>query len=196
MSRSVVQFQKFARFNPAGSPLEDTELAARIRKITRQNPWRPRFADRDRIAIPGYPDLRALSRARLHIVERNIGMGWTTYFRLGNWRVLLPHGSAQQARTHAELERALARGEFFVAYLTNIPESLNINHGVLVYAHQNKQARGDSGDTGYCVYDPNHPDRPRRLEWSQRESCFSYQHDSDFVGGRVVVWQVYGGFLQ
>jgi hypothetical protein len=110
---------------------------------------------------------------------------------------VLPHGSAQQARTHADLERTLARGEFFVAYLTNFPESLNINHGVLVYAPHKISGRGNSSENfRYRVYDPNHPDGPRTLEWSQRDSCFLYQRDWDFVGGKVVVWRVFGGFLQ
>ena len=95
------------------------------------------------------------------------------------------------------MERALARGEYFVAYLTNIPKSLNINHGVLVYARQ-KRPEGETnpGKLRYSVYDPNHPDGPRTLQWSWGQSCFLYQRDTDFVGGPVVVWQVYGGFLQ
>ena len=192
MSRTVEQFRKFVRFDPSMAPLDDKQLAARIRQITRIPPWKGPFAARDRVVMPGYRDLRTLSRARAEIVQKNIGLGWPTYFRPGNWRILLPHGPAQQARTHLELERALAADGFFVAYLTNFPRSLNINHGVLVYACKK------SGPDGcqYAVYDPNHHDAPRTLAWSDRERCFLYQHDTDFVGGRVVVWQVYGRPLQ
>jgi hypothetical protein len=197
MSRGVMQFRKFVRFDPTLSPLDDRQLAARVRKVTSQRPWTAALSSQDRITIPGYPDLRALSRARAGIVQENIGLGWPTYFRPGNWRTFLPHGAAQQARTQVDLEAALARGEFFVAYLTNIPESLNINHGVLVYAKEkNSSRRNRAGKLRYRVYDPNHPDGPRTLEWSQRDSRFLYQRDWDFVGGRVVVWQVYGRFLQ
>ena len=197
MSRGAAQFRKFARFDPALSPLDDGQLAARIRKVTSQKPWAAPLAIQDRITIPGYPDLRALSRARAGVVQENIGLGWPTYFRPGNGRIFLPHGPAQQARTQAELERVLARGEFFVAYLTTFPENLSINHGVLVYAEERISGRGERAQKlRYCVYDPNHPDGPRILEWSQRDSCFLYQRDWDFVGGRVVVWQVYGRFLQ
>src|SRR2546421_11657025 len=197
MSRSLAQFRKFVRFEPALPPLDDKELAVRIRRITSRIPWAPPLPMQDRITIPGYPDLRSLSHDRPEVLQENIGLGWPTYFRPGNWRILLPHGPAQQAATHAELERTLARGEFFVAYLTNFPASLNINHGVLVYARQNIHDDGNRSDNfRYLVYDPNHPDGPRTLEWSQRDSCFLYQRDWDFVGGRVVVWQVYGRFLQ
>lgn len=196
MSRSIIQFRKFARFEPAAAPVDDRELGERVRKVTSQFPWLPAFAEQDRIVIPGYPDLRALSRERPEVLQGNIGLGWPTYFRLGNWRILWPHGRTQQARVHEDLERVLERGEFFVAYLTNFPRSLNINHGVLVYARQKSERGGAGGDFRYTVYDPNHPDGPRTLIWSERESRFVYQPDTDFVGGKVVVWQVYGKFLQ
>jgi hypothetical protein len=105
----------------------------------------------------------------------------------------MPHGPAQQARTHEILDRSLERGEFFVAYLTNISKSLNINHGVLVYSRLKSDSWDNkTGNVRYQVYDPNHADGPRILEWSPRDSSFLYQRDTDFVGGRVVVWQVYG----
>jgi hypothetical protein len=194
MSRTVVQFRKFVRFEPSQPPLANNELADRIRKITHIPPWTAPAAPKDRIVMPGYSDLRSLSRARTQIVQKNIGLGWPTYFRPGNWRIVLPHGAAQQARTDSELERALHAPEgFFVAYLTNFPRSLNINHGVLVYARKNKNP---GKNCCYAVYDPNHHDAPRTLEWSDRDGCFRYQRDTDFVGGKVIVWQVYGRPLQ
>lgn len=197
MSRGVVQFRKFARFDPAQAPLDDKELATRIRRITRRPPWAPPLAKQERVLIPGYANLRALSRARTGIVQENIGLGWTAYFRPGNWRILLPHGPVQQTRTHRELERALARGEFFIAYLTTFPENLSINHAVLIYAQGTGQAhRTSAGILRYSVYDPNHAEASRTLEWSGRDSCFLYQRDWDFIGGRVIVWQVYGRPLQ
>src|SRR5437868_11055722 len=194
MSRTVMQFRKFVRFDQAQPPLADKQLADRIRKITRVPPWTQPFAKTDRIVIPGYADFRSLSKARPEILQKNIGLGWPTYFRPGNWRILLPHGPSQQAKTHLEMDRALSAPEgFFVAYLTNFPRSLNINHGVLVYARKNENP---ADRCCYTVYDPNHHDAPRTLEWSERDGCFLYQHDTDFVGGKVIVWQVYGQPLQ
>lgn len=85
MSRTVVQFRKFVRFEPAARPLDDQELTARIRTITRIPPWRRAFARTERIVIPGYADLRSLSQAHEEILQGNIGLGWPTYFRPGNW---------------------------------------------------------------------------------------------------------------
>jgi len=194
MSRTVVQFRKFVRFEPAMAPLGDKELAERVRHITSIPPWTATFERDKRIIIPGYADLRSLSQARPEIMQENIGLGWPTYFRPGNWRIVLPHGPAQQAKTHNAMDRSLSAPEgFFVAYLTNFPQSLNINHAVLVYARKNKNP---ADGCCYTVYDPNHHDMPRTLEWSERDGCFRYQRDTDFVGGKVVVWQVYGQPLQ
>jgi hypothetical protein len=194
MSRTVVQFRKFVRFEPTAPALDDKELTERIRAITRIAPWTPAFAQGERIVIPGYGDLRSLSQGRGEILQKNIGLGWPTYFRPGNWRIVLPHGPVQQAKTHHEMDRALnASDGFFVAYLTNFPRSLNINHGVLVYARKNQNL---ADGCCYTVYDPNHHDAPRTLEWSERDGCFLYQRDTDFVGGKVIIWQVYGWPLQ
>jgi hypothetical protein len=196
MSRTVMQFRKFVRFDPAQRPLGDKGLADRIRKITRVPSWSPPLPEQERIVMPGYANLRSLSRARAEILQKNIGLGWPTYFRPGNWRIVLPHGSTQQAQTHEEMERRVVAGDgFFVAYLTNFPRSLNINHAVLVYAQRSKSGGNDGADR-YAVYDPNHHDAPRTLEWSDRERSFLYQRDTDFVGGPVIVWQVYGCPLQ
>jgi hypothetical protein len=195
MSRSVEQFRKFARFDPSQPPLGDAELAARIHQVTRWAAWDGSAAENERVVIPGYSDLRSLSRARGEIVRNNIGLGWPTYFRVGNWRIFLPHGPAQQAKTQVKLERALHEPEgYFVAYLTTTPENFEINHAVLVYAEKPRAPRSDT--TRYLVYDPNHADRPRILAWSPRDRSFLYERDTDFVGGHVTVWQVYGRPLQ
>ena len=192
MSRAVVQFRKFARFDPALPPLDDAALADRIRAITRRAPWRDELDESHRIVIPGVPDLRALSRTRARVVKENIGLGWPTYFRLGNWRVVLPKPRGQQARTKARLDLALTQGEYYVAYMTTMPDYLYTNHAVLVLGRQ-----GDDGENiGYTVYDPGFPDAPRTLYWSKRAGTFWYPPNTTFVGGSVYVWRVYGGPLQ
>ena len=86
----------------------------------------------------------------------------------------------------------MAGGELFIGYLCTFPR-LSINHAVLVYS---KKLEGSTGMDRYLVYDPNHPDGPRELTWSQRDHAFTFQKDWDFVGGFVRVYQVYGKPLQ
>jgi hypothetical protein len=103
------------------------------------------------------------------------------------------HNKNYQAKTHEELEQTLAHGEFFIAYLSDYP-ILHINHSVLVYKHD--QPRSADGTDHYIVYDPNHPDAPRHLEWLPQKREFSYEKDKEFVGGFTRVFHVYGKLLQ
>ena len=193
LCRTTMQFQKFARFDPHAAPLDDNALAARIRNVTRRAAWgKPLLADQ-RVVFPGYADLRAMSEARREVVRANIGLGWPTYFRLGNARMLFQHDSNYHKETHANLNAALARGELFAGFLTTYP-SFSINHAVLVY--KRKPASQNGGIDRYLVYDPNHPESPRELTWSSCDNAFAYQKDWDFVGGFVRVYQIYGKWLQ
>ncbi len=191
MCRSVEQFHKFARFDPALPPSDDAALAALVRRITGRAPWREALPPERRIVVPGYADLRALSKARPLVMQRNIGGGWwATYLRPGNYRMFSFwwNGPSQQARTRRTLEDVLARNDCFVAYLTSYP-SLSINHCVLLYGCGPDQT---DGTVRYRAYDPNHPDAPREMVYDTRLRQFSFQKDWDFVGGKVTVLQVYG----
>ncbi len=193
MTRTAMQFRKFARFDPHGAPLNDKELAARIRKVTRRATWHQALPENQRVIFPGYANLREMSKARTHVFQENIGSGFATYFRPGNFRMFFQHSQKYQEKMHANLEAALARGDLFIGYLSTYPK-LSINHAVLFYAR--KPGRTGSEIEHYLVYDPNHAQAPRELTWSPGERAFSYQRDIDFVGGFVRVYQVYGKWLQ
>ena len=193
MSRTAMQFKKFARFEPHSAALDDSALAARIRAVTRQPAWTEALPDNQRIVFPGYKDLKQMSKARREVVQLSIGHGWPSYFRISNARMMFQDGTGYQERTHAGLNAGLARGELFVAFLTTYPR-FSINHSVLIY--RLKSSSPNPGEDRYLVYDPNHPESPRDLTWSARDRAFSYQKDWDFIGGLVRVYQVYGKPLQ
>jgi len=193
MTRTVQQFYKFARFEPKAERLDDRELTKRIRNITRRPPWHDPLPAQNRIVIPGYRHLRELSQDKTALLQKNIGLGWVVYLRPGNVRMFYLHDKKYQVKTHEELERMLGRGEFFIAYLSDFP-ILHINHSVLVYKHS--RPRSWDGTDHYLVYDPNHPDGPRHLEWSPAKREFSFQKDREFAGGFTRVFQVYGKALQ
>jgi hypothetical protein len=193
MCRTAMQFEKFARFDPQSAPLDDTTLAARIRAVTHHAAWMEPLPKEQRIVFPGYKDLRDISKARRELVQKNIGHGWPSYFRLSNARMMFQDGPGYQGKTHSRLNAALARGELFVGFLTTYPR-LSINHSVLIY--KQKSFSPNPGVERYFVYDPNHPESPRELTWSPHTRSFSYQKDWDFIGGNVRVYQVYGKWLQ
>ena len=193
MTRSVAQFYKFARFEPNAPKADENELHKRIRAVTRKSPWHDPLPPEKRIVIPGYRNLREFSSANMRLMQQNIGVGWVVYLRVGNGRMFYLHGKGYQAKTHDELERTLARGDFFIAYLSDFP-ILHINHSVLVYKHD--RPRGADGTDYYLVYDPNHPDGPRHLKWLPAKREFDFQKDQEFAGGFTRVFQVYGKALQ
>jgi hypothetical protein len=193
MSRTVMQFKKFARFDPKAPALDDKALAERIRDVTHRPPWHDALPAEKRVIFPGYADLRAMSESRGRVLQKNIGLGWPTYLRVGNSRMFYLHSPKYQEQTQVNLEATLARGEFFVAYLSDFP-ILHINHSVLVYAHKPTRLKDESDH--YLVYDPNHPDGPRELKWSPAKRAFDFQKDQEFVGGFTRVFQVYGRPLQ
>jgi len=193
MTRTVEQFYKFACFEPTAPRVNDRELTKRIRDITRRQPWHYPLPAEKRVFIPGYTNLRELSQDRTDLMQRNIGLGWVVYLRLGNARMFYEHSKKYQEKTHDELEQTLARGEFFIAYLSDYP-IMHINHSVLVYKHDRPQSA--DGTDYYLVYDPNHADAPRHLTWLPAKREFSYEKDQEFVGGFARVFHVYGKFLQ
>ena len=193
MTRTVEQFYKFARFEPTAARVGERELQKRIRAVTRTQPWHDPLPPDKRIVFPGYHNLREMSQANTRLMQRNVGIGWVAYLRVGNFRMFYEHRKSYQEKTHDELERTLARGEFFVAYLSDYP-ILHINHSVLVYKHD--RPRSADGTDHYLVYDPNHPDTPRHLRWFPAKREFDFEKDREFVGGFTRVFQVYGKALQ
>ncbi len=193
MSRSAEQFRNFARFDPTQPPPDDETLAHLVRQVTGRGAWRDPLPPDKRIVIPGYADLRALTNARPLIVQKNIGLGWTAYIRVGNWR-MFPYffnSPTQQRHTQERVEDCLARNDLFIAYLTVYP-SLAINHAVVIYGRRPATPQdAAAGVIHYLVYDPNHPDAPRDMVYDTRKCEFSYQKDWDFVGGKVTVLQSY-----
>src|SRR5947209_4298806 len=131
MTRTVEQFYKFARFEPKALRVDDRELSKRIRNVTRRPPWHDPLPAEKRVVIPGYRNLRELSRDKTSLMQQNIGLGWVVYLRPGNVRMFYLHNKNYQVKTHEQLERALAGREFFGAYLSDFP-ILHINHSVLV----------------------------------------------------------------
>jgi hypothetical protein len=193
LSRTAIQFHKFARFDPHAPPLDDRALVQRIRMVTTRPAWRESLPEKERIVFPGYADLREMSKARGLLLQETVGHGWPTYWRLGNYRMLFVQSRRYQEQTHANLEAALARGELFAVYLTTLPQKFTLNHAVLVFA---KQKSDSSGRDNYLVYDSNHPEKPRHLWWSERDDAFGFEKDWDFVGGYARAYQIYGKPLQ
>lgn len=191
MARAVVQFRKFARFDPGQKRPDDAALARLIRDICAIPVWHPAAAPAERISIGGWPDLHSLSRDRLALVQEHIGLGWPTYFRPGNFGIVFPPGRTAQERTAGAIDALWEAGEPPILWLVNFP-SLSINHAVVVVGRRT----GAGGWVHYQVYDPNLPDEPQVLDYDADRRTFSYPPTFYFKGGAVDVRLAYRGHLQ
>lgn len=189
MSRATMQFWKFARFAPDQSKLTEKELAHRIRQITQIPVWK-NLKFKDRIMITGYANLHEASAAAPTAFQKNIGLGWPTYFRPGNFPIVFPPTSSQQEKLHHWLQESLALGYPTIVWLINFP-SLKINHAVVVYESLSKDTL-----TVYQVYDPNLTDHPQILQYDPAKKEFSYNKTFYFSGGKVKARPVYLSHFQ
>jgi hypothetical protein len=76
LARSLRQFFAFARFDPSAPRIGHDAYVERVRAVVARPPWESVPPPETRVVIPGYPDLRAFSRAR-KAVRRVSGLLWT-----------------------------------------------------------------------------------------------------------------------
>lgn len=190
LSRSVVQFWKFAKFDPHGKPLDDKALAARIRQVTGRSVWLPILAGRDRIVIPGYHDLHEASADRPDVFRENIGLGWPIYFRPGNFPIAVPVDRSTEARVNREIFHDLRENYPTIIWAYRFP-SLKLNHVLVIY-----KGTRDADGYHYLVVDPNYDDRTMHLDYDDKTRSFSYQPSYYFKGGYVNVRAIYRGLFQ
>lgn len=185
VSRAAVQFWKFARFEAALPPLEETVLARRIRQIASRPVWRTELPPDQRIVIPGYRNLREASAAHAGVFQAHMGLGWPIYFRVGNFPIILPMSGATKTTVNEMLVENLRQKQLTVLWLYNFPR-LDINHAVVVYAAEPVGPR-----YRYKVYDPNYTDEPKILEFDPVMRQFLFQPTFYYRGGSVTARPVY-----
>jgi hypothetical protein len=190
MSRSLVQFWKFARFDPKGKPLSADDLGKRIREVTKIPVWKKPLAAKDRIVIPGYHNLHEASAAMPNAFQENLGLGWPFYFRAGNMSITFWVSRAMEARLNGEIYHDLQMNTPTILWVYRFP-SLKMDHVVVVY-----QGTKDAAGYHYRVYDPNYRDRYSNFDFDPKTRTFSYQTVYFFKGGPVTVRSIYRGLLQ
>ena len=190
LSRSSVQFWKFARFDPNQPPLPPDQLARRIREVCSRSVWLPALPARDRIVIPGYHNLREASAKNRYVFQANIGLGWPFYFRAANTVIIFWVSRALEDRVNAEIYHDLQLNTPTIIWIYRFP-SLKMNHVIVVYS-----CTRDSHGYHYMVYDTNYRDAPKHLDYDPRTRTFTYEPVYYFKGGPVTVRALYRGVLQ
>ena len=182
LTRAVLQFQQFARFAPEEAKISREEYRRRVRAICRIAVWSD--GPRERIVIPGFADLRSFSIAYEGMLKESLGNWLPTYFRVGNWRLVMGHPRSGQARVARWLENSLDAGKLRALYLSRFP---HMNHAVIVY----RMIREAGGDLRFVVYDPNYPAAPTSLRYVAARRSFDFERRWYFPGGQVNAMRIY-----
>ena len=190
LSRSIVQFWKFARFDPSLPALDATDLAARIRQVTERSVWLPALAEKERIVIPGYHNLHEASARMPGVFQANLGLWWPFYFRAGNGVIIVWVSRHMEAALNREIWNDLQMNTPSILWIYRFP-SLKMNHVIVVYSGTH-----DASGYHYHVYDPNYCDRFSHFDYNPSTRTFSFQPVYYFKGGPVTSRSIYRGLLQ
>jgi hypothetical protein len=166
LARGLRQFFAFARFDPAAPRLDRDGYIERVRQVVANAPWESARPLDDRILIPGYANLRELSRGEEDAVKTALGPRFWTMVHWTNWRVTFPVTRGHQAGVATEIMREVRAGRLVQLLVTNWPKP-ELNHTVVAY-----QFAEAPGAVEFTVWDPNDPTTPNRISFDRRQSRF------------------------
>jgi hypothetical protein len=182
MCRAVVQFFQFAEFRPDLPKVSKSDYAEIVRRVSRIPPWSS--GPTKKLAIPGYKDLHSFSLGQTLAIQKNLGLWWPSYWRVGNWRIVLPVPRSGQERMARWLRDKIDQDRIPTVYITRFKP---INHCLVVYHYTS----GQNGDTVFDVYDVNQPGKHVHLAYRSSDRSFYYDKTWYYRGGLVNVLPLY-----
>jgi hypothetical protein len=186
MVRAANQFFRFARFAPERPPAPVAEYRRLVAEVLARPPWGPPAPEDERILIPGYPDLHALSRAHEALLKRALGSNVVSMVHWRTWRVGIAYSGDHQARLARTLVAEIEAGRPVPLMITNFPHEDLLNHAVLVVDHR----RSGQG-MEFLAYDPNDPGSPLALHFDEATRGFWVGPLTYSPPGRVRAFRLY-----
>ncbi|HEY0790017.1 MAG TPA: hypothetical protein VGD78_03025 [Chthoniobacterales bacterium] len=182
MVRMVLQFHRFAQFRPDLPKVSGAEYRDRILRLARIPAWSD--GTRPRVQFPGYADLRSFSSDHPLLLQKNMGLWWPSFWRIGNWRIVFPVPRSGQDRLARFLKHQVDSGHAKAVYITRFRP---INHCLIVYDYKGER----NGDVTYSVYDCNQPNARPVLRYHAAERSFDFPRTWYWPGGRVNALKLY-----
>jgi len=184
LTRAVMQFHQFARFDPSLPKLKPEEYRSLAKKICRIPVWWPLPEPQRLVVIPGYKNLWDFSKSNEHMLKEELGNWFPTYVRPGNWRMAFPFPRIGQEWAAENLTCAIDHGRLQTVYLAR---NLYMNHCVVLYDYH----RSTGGDLTFDLYDPNYPGQKGALYYHADGRWFDFPKRWFWTGGRVNLMRVY-----
>jgi hypothetical protein len=186
MCRAVLQFFQFAEFRPDLPKVSESDYQQIIRKLSRIPAWSS--GPSAKVIVPGYKDLQSFSLGQTLVIQKNLGLWWPSYWRIGNWRIVLPVPRSGQEQTAKWLRSELDHQRIRDVYITRFKP---INHCLVVYHY----AAAPNGDIVFDVYDANQPGKLVQLTYRATDRSFYYDKTWYYTGGLVSVLPLYVSVL-
>jgi len=186
MARAVIQFHRFARFEPAAPALRPEEYTELVRQVTDHAPWDDPLPPEQQVVIPGYASLYDLSKEQEAAVKAGLPGRFWTLVHWTNWRVVFPFPAWQQERVARETMAELQAGHLVQFLVTNFPE-WELNHTVVAYDYR----IGENGAVEFLVYDPNDPYVPGLIDFDRRDRHFVATRLFDTTQGGIRAFRMY-----
>jgi hypothetical protein len=186
MARAVIQFQRFARFEPAAARVSSAEYERLVAAVIAHAPWDDPLPATARVAIPGYASLHELSREQEPAVKHGLGGRFWTLMHWTNWRVAVPIPAAHQEAVARDVVDELGAGRPVQLLVTNLPE-WELNHTVVAYAYRVT----DGGALEVEVYDPNDPVTPGTVTFEPAARRFVATRLHDTQPGAIRAFRMY-----
>ncbi len=186
MTRGVVQFHRFARFDPAVPRVSPSAYTERVKQVVKRSPWEEPLPADDRVVIPGYASLYEFSREQEAAVKAGLIGRFRTWIHWTNWRVALPFPRWQQDRVARETLAELRAGRPVQLLVTNLP-TWELNHSVVAYDY----TVDPGGNVAFTVYDPNDPREPGRITFDRAERRFMATQVFDTRPGPIRAFRMY-----
>ena len=180
LARVARQFFYHARFDAGQSVATEESYRRLVRAVMGRNP-RITCKPADQIIFPGFPGLRAFSRAQEKLLKTECGGAWRSYFLRSHWRMIFPFSRAHQTRTARGLTAALKLNRLPIVHLVKFP-ALTINHAIVLSG-----VKETGSGWEFAAYDPNNSEGPERLTFDRAMQTFFLPPNSCWPGGPLNV---------
>ena len=182
LTRSVLQFYKFAEFRPDLPKVSDAEYSKIVKRLNRIPAWSSRSSKK--IEVPGYTDLHSFSVEHTLLLQKKLGLWWAPFWRIGNWRIVLPVPRFGQKNFAGWLKNELDAGRIHAIYITRFKP---MNHCVVAYSY----AVQPNSDLVFNVYDPNQPGKIVHLTYQFSDRSFYFDKTWYYKGGLITALKLY-----
>jgi hypothetical protein len=182
LCRAVLQFHLFAEFRPDLPKVSESDYRKIVLRLSRIPAWSS--GPKEKVVVPGYQDLRSFSLEHTETLQRNMGLWWPSFWRLGNWRIVFPAPRSGQERMANWLRSEIGAGRIRAVYITHFKP---INHCLVIY-HFTPEA---NGDLVFDVYDANQPGKLVHLTYRASDRSFYLDNTWYYSRGLVTALRLY-----